>query len=128
MRRAGLLPRKAVLQSKGVGGMSVPPVQDAMAPLAAAGVGANTNPVTAYLARLAPGSRCGQLDALNMIARLLTKGSADAEGVSWANLKYSHCRHKSGADRAVCPEHNEEDACGLAGCAEGMLAAWSDGP
>ena len=69
--------------------MSVPPVQDAMAPLAAAGVGANTNPVTAYLARLAPGSRCGQLDALKMIARLLTKSSADAEGVSWANLKYS---------------------------------------
>ena len=69
--------------------MSVPPVQDAMAPLAAGDVGANTNPVIAYLARLAPGSRCGQLDALNTIARLLTKGSADAEGVSWANLKYS---------------------------------------
>lgn len=68
--------------------MSVPVVQDAMVPPAAADVKANTSPVAVYLARLASGSRRGQLDALNMIARLLTKGSADAEGVNWASLKY----------------------------------------
>jgi site-specific recombinase XerD len=46
------------------------------------------SPVATYLGRLAPGSRRGQLDALNTIARLLTKGSADAEGIGWASLKY----------------------------------------
>jgi site-specific recombinase XerD len=57
-------------------------------PLTAADVKANTSPVAVYLARLASGSRRGQLAALNMIARLLTKGSADAEGVNWSSLKY----------------------------------------
>lgn len=47
-----------------------------------------TSPVATYLARLAPGSRRGQLAALNTIARLLAKGSADAEGINWASLKY----------------------------------------
>lgn len=72
---------------KGVG-MSVPSVQNAIAPLLpAAAAGNNTGPVATYLGRLAAGSRRGQLDALNTIARLLSKGS-DAEGVDWANLKY----------------------------------------
>ena len=56
--------------------------------LPASAAGNNTSPVATYLGRLAPGSRRGQLDALNTIARLLTKGSADAEGVDWASLKY----------------------------------------
>lgn len=68
--------------------MSVSSVQGVVPPLTAANVKANTSPVAVYLARLASSSRRGQLDALNMIARLLTKGSADAEGVNWASLKY----------------------------------------
>ena len=67
--------------------MSVSVVQDAMAPpLTAAEVKARTSPVAVYLARFASGSRRGQLDALNTIARFLTKVSADAEGVDWASL------------------------------------------
>ena len=64
------------------------------APLLPTSVAGNNNspvansPVATYLGRLAPGSRRGQLDALNTIARLLTKGSADAEGIDWASLKY----------------------------------------
>jgi site-specific recombinase XerD len=57
--------------------------------LPAAATGNNTSPVATYLARLAPGSRRGQLAALNTIARLLAKGSADAEGMNWARLTYS---------------------------------------
>ena len=56
--------------------------------LPAAAAGNNTSPVATYLGRLAAGSRRGQLDALNTIARLLSKGSADAEGIDWASLKY----------------------------------------
>jgi site-specific recombinase XerD len=68
--------------------MSVSAVQGVVPSLIAADVKANTSPVAVYLARLASGSRRGQLDALNAIARLLTKGSADAEGIDWASLKY----------------------------------------
>ena len=56
--------------------------------LPASAAGNNTSPVATYLGRLGPGSRRGQMDALNTIARLLTRGSADAEGIDWASLKY----------------------------------------
>jgi len=49
---------------------------------------ADASPAGVYLGRLAPGSRRGQLEALDTIARLLTNGSADAETVSWASLSY----------------------------------------
>jgi integrase/recombinase XerD len=55
-------------------------------PVSAAGN--NTSPVATYLGRLGPGSRRGQMGALNTIARLLTRGSADAQGIDWASLKY----------------------------------------
>lgn len=61
-------------------------IETPLLPLAAAG--RNASPVAAYLARLAPGSRRGQLDALNTIARLLTRDSADAEDVNWPSLTY----------------------------------------
>jgi len=62
-------------------GVSSLPIE---APLLSASAARNDNsPVATYLGRLAAGSRRGQLDALNTIARLLTKGSADAEGVNW---------------------------------------------
>lgn len=67
-------------------GVSSLPIE---APLLPASAARNDNsPVATYLGRLAAGSRRGQLDALNAIARLLTKGSADAEGIDWASLKY----------------------------------------
>ena len=56
--------------------------------LRASAAGNDTSPVATYLGRLGPGSRRGQLDALNTIARVLSKGSADAEGIDWASLKY----------------------------------------
>jgi integrase/recombinase XerD len=56
--------------------------------LPASAAGNNTSPVTTYLGRLGPGSRRGQMGALNTIARLLTRGSADAQGIDWASLKY----------------------------------------
>jgi site-specific recombinase XerD len=56
--------------------------------LPASAVGNNTSPVATYLGRLAPGSRRGQMNALNTIAHLLTRGSADSEGIDWASLKY----------------------------------------
>jgi site-specific recombinase XerD len=67
-------------------GVSSLPIEAPLLPAAAAGN--NNSPVATYLGRLALGSRRGQLDALNTIARLLTKGSADAEGIDWASLKY----------------------------------------
>jgi integrase/recombinase XerD len=56
--------------------------------LPAAAAGNKASPVTTYLCRLAPGSRRGQLAALNTIAHLLTKGAADAQGINWASLTY----------------------------------------
>jgi site-specific recombinase XerD len=61
-------------------------IQSLLLPPSAAG--SKTSPVATYLGRLAPGSRRGQLDALNTIARLLSKGAADAGGLDWASLKY----------------------------------------
>jgi len=67
-------------------GVSSLPIEAPLLPVSA--TESNTGPVATYLGRLAPGSRRGQLDALNAIARLLTKGSADAQGIDWASLKY----------------------------------------
>ena len=62
------------------------PIEAPLLPASAAGH--NTSPVATYLGRLGPGSRRGQMGALNTIARLLTRGSADAQGIDWASLKY----------------------------------------
>lgn len=56
--------------------------------LPAAAAGNNASPVTTYLGRLAPGSRRGQLAALKTVALLISKGSADAQGINWASLTY----------------------------------------
>ena len=56
--------------------------------LPASAAGNNTSPVATYLGRLGPGSRRGQMGALNTIARLLTRGSADAQSIDWASVKY----------------------------------------
>ena len=46
------------------------------------------NPVDVYLARLGPGSRRGQRQALNAIAGFLSDGVLDAEGTDWALVRY----------------------------------------
>lgn len=49
-----------------------------------------THPVAVYLARLAPGSRRTMRQALDVVARLLTNGQADAVTLPWALLRYQH--------------------------------------
>jgi site-specific recombinase XerD len=60
------------------------------APLFPAAVwGDCASPVASYLARLAPGSRRGQIYALNKLALLISNGAADAHALNWASLIYS---------------------------------------
>jgi site-specific recombinase XerD len=51
-------------------------------------LGTDTGPVASYLARLAPGSRRGQLSALNKVALLISRGAADVHTFNWAALAY----------------------------------------
>jgi site-specific recombinase XerD len=67
-------------------GVTSLPIEAPLLPASAAG--SNISPVATYLGRLAAGSRPGQLDALNTIARLLSMGAADAEGIDWVSLRY----------------------------------------
>jgi integrase len=48
----------------------------------------DSNPVGAYLGRLAPGSRRGIVVSLNAIARYLSNGSADAMSFDWPSIRY----------------------------------------
>ncbi|RMD98844.1 MAG: integrase [Deltaproteobacteria bacterium] len=48
------------------------------------------HPAAVYLARLASGSRRTMRQALETIARLLTAGTLDAEGLNWAAIRYPH--------------------------------------
>jgi len=48
----------------------------------------STHPVDVFLNRLAPGSRRGQEQALDTIAKLLTSGCSDARGLDWPSLRY----------------------------------------
>lgn len=47
-------------------------------------------PASVYLAGLAPGSEPTMRQSLNLIARLLTDGSADCLTLDWAALRYKH--------------------------------------
>src|SRR5437764_913527 len=47
-----------------------------------------THPVEVFLNRLAPGSRRGQAQALDAIAKLLTNGCSNARSLNWASLRY----------------------------------------
>jgi hypothetical protein len=107
-------------------GVSSLPIEAPLLPVSAA---RNDNsPVATYLGRLAAGSRRGQLDALNTIARLLTKGSADAEGVNWASLKYP----QTAAIRAALTERYAPNTTKrMLAALRGVLKecwAWFDGP
>ena len=51
---------------------------------------AEENPVAVYLASLSPGSRRTMRGALEMMARLLSGGRADALSLDWGALRYGH--------------------------------------
>lgn len=51
---------------------------------------ADRHPALVYLARLTESSRRPQRQALDVIARLLTSGTADAETLPWHRLRYQH--------------------------------------
>src|SRR5436190_4445213 len=48
------------------------------------------HPAHVYIARLSVGSRRTMTEALNVIARILTNGSASAEALPWPALRYQH--------------------------------------
>src|SRR5450755_3828687 len=48
------------------------------------------NPAVVYLARLAPSSRRVMHEALDMLARVLTGGQADALTCAWGAVRYQH--------------------------------------
>jgi len=51
---------------------------------------ANGRPAAVYLARLGPGSRRGMLQALQVLARLLTDGTVPPEALPWHLVRYQH--------------------------------------
>jgi site-specific recombinase XerD len=51
---------------------------------------ADLHPAAVYLARLAPGSRRTMRAALDLVARTLTSGAADAQTLNWAGVRYQH--------------------------------------
>ena len=90
---------------------------------------ADASPAGVYLGRLAPGSRSGQLDALNTIARLLTNGSADAETVNWASLSYPQpTAVRAALVERYAPNTSKRMLAALRGMLKGMLAAGFDDP
>ena len=48
------------------------------------------DPVALYLSRLSPGSRRVMISALDTVARLLSGGIGDAQGLPWHRLRYEH--------------------------------------
>jgi len=56
----------------------------------AAQPGLDRHPVAVFLARLSPGSRRVHLQALNVIAGILSAGREDARSFGWAGLRYQH--------------------------------------
>lgn len=50
------------------------------------------HPAAVYIARLAPGSRRTMRQSLDVIAGLLTGGTADASGVDWSAVRYQHAQ------------------------------------
>ncbi len=53
---------------------------------------ADRHPAAVYLARLAPGSRRTMRQALDVVASILTSGSATAEGIDWSAVRYQHAQ------------------------------------
>ena len=58
--------------------------------VAAVRLPADRHPAAVYLARLAPGSRRAMRGALDLVARELTGGRADAASLAWPALRYQH--------------------------------------
>lgn len=70
------------------GGDIVPAGSTALEPASQPGL--DRHPVAVYLARLSPGSRRVHLQALNVIAGILSAGREDARSFGWAGLRYQH--------------------------------------
>lgn len=86
---------------------------------------ADRNPAAVYLASLSPGSRRAMRDALDLIARILTEGRADAFSMPWAALEFQHVQ----AVRAALAGRYKPATCNKALSAlRGVLkAAWQLG-
>jgi site-specific recombinase XerD len=56
----------------------------------AAPLPADRHPTNVFLARLSVGSRRTMMQALDLMAGLLTSGSCDALGMDWSRLRYQH--------------------------------------
>lgn len=67
-----------------------PVATDGLALVAVVRLPVDRHPAAVYLAGLAPGSRRTMRQALDVIARTLTDGRADAETLAWSALRYQH--------------------------------------
>lgn len=73
--------------------MTLVPTDDVAAAVPAVAVvveAADRDPLAVYLARLGAGSRRTMAAALEVVARLLTDGRADAARLPWWDLRYQH--------------------------------------
>lgn len=86
---------------------------------------ADYNPAAVYLASLSPGSRRAMREALDLVARLLTDGQADAFSLPWAALQFQHVQ----AVRAALAERYKPATCNkVLSALRGVLrAAWQLG-
>ncbi len=66
------------------------PVEGAALPVLAQAQRVDQHPAAVYLARLAPSGRRTMLQVLDVIAGLLTGGTATAHTLPWADLRYAH--------------------------------------
>jgi len=67
----------------------------------------SSHPVDVYLYRLAPGSRQGQKQALDGIARMLSNGCCDSRSLDWPSLTYA----QTSAIRATWIERYSPNTC-----------------
>src|SRR5215510_9092875 len=63
---------------------------DSLLPVTAETLAPSCHPAHMYIARLGVGSRRTMTEALNVIARILTNGRANAEALPWPVLRYQH--------------------------------------
>jgi site-specific recombinase XerD len=80
------------------------------------------HPAAVYLARLAPGSRRTMLDALNIVAGLLTSGRCTAETLDWGRVRYPHA---AAVRAALADKHSAAYANKILAALKGTLKeAW----
>jgi site-specific recombinase XerD len=83
---------------------------------------ADQHPAAVYLGRLAPGSRRTMRAALDVVAGMLTSGSADAQTLNWAGVRYQHAQAvRSGLAERYKPATVNKALSGLRGV---LREAW----